>query len=79
MLAYGFMLLKGANLLSDGSEMLLEVLNPGIIGGMQTFLSPTGKNLYNKHWPMHWPLSMAKQKTFYVLLPRPCSCLFSNR
>lgn len=35
MLAYGFMLLKGANLLSDGSELLLEVLNPGIIGGGQ--------------------------------------------
>ncbi|CAL8462752.1 g2285 [Coccomyxa elongata] len=34
MLAYGFMLLKGANLLSDGSELLLEVLNPGIIGGL---------------------------------------------
>ncbi|EIE26168.1 hypothetical protein COCSUDRAFT_61158 [Coccomyxa subellipsoidea C-169] len=34
MLAYGFMLLQGANLLSDGSELLLEVLNPGIIGGL---------------------------------------------
>ena len=32
-IAYGYVLLKGAQLLSDGSEMLLEVLNPGIIGG----------------------------------------------
>jgi len=48
MLAYGFMLLKGANLLSDGSEMLLEVLNPGIIGGVQLSLSPTGTKVFNK-------------------------------
>ncbi|KAK9907616.1 hypothetical protein WJX75_007049 [Coccomyxa subellipsoidea] len=34
MLAYGFMLLQGASLLSDGSELLLEVLNPGVIGGL---------------------------------------------
>lgn len=27
-------LLQGAGLLSDGSELLLEVLNPGIIGGV---------------------------------------------
>jgi hypothetical protein len=33
-LAYGFMLLQGARLLSDGSELLLEVLDPGIIGGL---------------------------------------------
>lgn len=26
--------LQGANLLSDGSELLLEILNPGIIGGV---------------------------------------------
>ena len=32
-IAYGYVLLKGAQLLSDGSEMLLEVLNPGVIGG----------------------------------------------
>ena len=33
MLIYGYCLLQGANLLSDGSEMLLEVLDPGLIGG----------------------------------------------
>jgi hypothetical protein len=33
MLAYGYMLLQGAQQLSDGSELLLEVLNPGLIGG----------------------------------------------
>eukprot|EP00878_Enallax_costatus_P007203 GHUV01007547.1.p1 GENE.GHUV01007547.1~~GHUV01007547.1.p1 ORF type:complete len:589 (+),score=195.07 GHUV01007547.1:201-1967(+) len=31
---FGYILLKGAGLLSDGSELLLEVLNPGIIGGV---------------------------------------------
>lgn len=31
---YGYLLLRGANLLGDGSELLLEVLDPGIIGGM---------------------------------------------
>ena len=35
-IAYGYVLLKGAQLLSDGSEMLLEVLNPGVIGGVGT-------------------------------------------
>lgn len=30
---YGFCLLQGANYLSDGSEMLLEILDPGLIGG----------------------------------------------
>jgi hypothetical protein len=30
---YGYCLLQGANYLSDGSEMLLEVLDPGLIGG----------------------------------------------
>lgn len=33
MLVYGYFLLQGANLLSDGSELLLEVLDPGIVGG----------------------------------------------
>jgi Ca2+/Na+ antiporter len=31
---YGFMLLKAAQLLSDGSELLLAVMSPGIIGGL---------------------------------------------
>ncbi|EKX52502.1 hypothetical protein GUITHDRAFT_159252 [Guillardia theta CCMP2712] len=31
---YGALLLKGANLISDGSELLLEVLDPGLIGGL---------------------------------------------
>ncbi|CAD7702344.1 unnamed protein product, partial [Ostreobium quekettii] len=34
LVVYGFVLLQGANLLSDGSEMLLEVFPPGIIGGI---------------------------------------------
>lgn len=34
MLGYGYLLLQGANLLSDGSELLLEVLSPGLIGGL---------------------------------------------
>ncbi|KAK9789557.1 hypothetical protein WJX73_004608 [Symbiochloris irregularis] len=34
MLGYGYLLLQGANLLSDGSELLLEILSPGIIGGL---------------------------------------------
>ena len=33
MTMYGYCLLQGANVLSDGSEMLLEVLDPGLIGG----------------------------------------------
>eukprot|EP00238_Polyblepharides_amylifera_P008287 CAMPEP_0196588338 /NCGR_PEP_ID=MMETSP1081-20130531/60283_1 /TAXON_ID=36882 /ORGANISM="Pyramimonas amylifera, Strain CCMP720" /LENGTH=539 /DNA_ID=CAMNT_0041910809 /DNA_START=20 /DNA_END=1639 /DNA_ORIENTATION=+ len=32
--SYGYLLLQGANLISDGSELLLEVLDPGIIGGL---------------------------------------------
>lgn len=31
---YGFLMLKAAELLSDGSDMLLAVINPGIIGGL---------------------------------------------
>jgi Ca2+/Na+ antiporter len=31
---YGFVLLKGANLISDGSELLLLVMDPGLIGGL---------------------------------------------
>ncbi|KAI8469986.1 MAG: hypothetical protein J3K34DRAFT_422230 [Monoraphidium minutum] len=31
---YGYILLQGASLLSEGSELLLEVLDPGIIGGV---------------------------------------------
>lgn len=34
MVAYGYILLIGANQLSEGSELLLEILNPGIIGGL---------------------------------------------
>eukprot|EP00897_Mesotaenium_endlicherianum_P006020 jgi/Mesen1/5446/ME000271S04468 len=34
MLVYGFLLLVAAKMISDGSEGLLQVLNPGIIGGL---------------------------------------------
>lgn len=34
MLFYGRLILYAANWLSDGSELLLEILNPGIIGGV---------------------------------------------
>eukprot|EP00873_Tetraselmis_striata_P007709 jgi/Tetstr1/427973/TSEL_018047.t1 len=34
MLTYGFFLLKGANFISNGSEHLLGVLSPGVIGGL---------------------------------------------
>lgn len=34
MVVYGYFLLQGANLLSEGSEMLLEVLDPGVVGGL---------------------------------------------
>jgi hypothetical protein len=30
---YAWVLLQGAGLLSEGSELLLEILNPGLIGG----------------------------------------------
>lgn len=33
MIVYGYLLLRGAQLLSNGSELLLEVISPGIIGG----------------------------------------------
>lgn len=33
-LVYGYVLLQGAGLLSDGSELLLEILNPGVVGGV---------------------------------------------
>ncbi|KAK9799325.1 hypothetical protein WJX73_002090 [Symbiochloris irregularis] len=34
MLVYGRLILYAANWLSDGSELLLEILNPGLIGGL---------------------------------------------
>ncbi|KAL3702063.1 hypothetical protein R1sor_020085 [Riccia sorocarpa] len=34
LLVYGFCLLKAAQFLSEGSELLLTVLNPGLIGGL---------------------------------------------
>ncbi|XP_002987555.2 sodium/calcium exchanger NCL1 [Selaginella moellendorffii] len=34
LIVYGFLLLKAAQFLSEGSELLLLVLNPGIIGGL---------------------------------------------
>ena len=34
-LFYGRLILYAANWLSDGSEMLLEILNPGLIGGTE--------------------------------------------
>jgi hypothetical protein len=34
MIAYGFLLSCGAKLISDGAEMLLEVSNPVIVGGL---------------------------------------------
>ena len=30
---YGYILLTAANLISDGSELLLEICSPGLIGG----------------------------------------------
>ena len=33
-LAYGYLLLTAANLISEGSEELLEVLGPGLVGGL---------------------------------------------
>ncbi|XP_072959349.1 sodium/calcium exchanger NCL1-like [Typha angustifolia] len=33
-LAYGFLMFKAATCLSSGSEMLLEILGPGIVGGL---------------------------------------------
>jgi hypothetical protein len=32
-LTFGYVILSGANILSDGSELLLEILDPGLIGG----------------------------------------------
>ena len=43
MVMYGYCLLQGANILSDGSEMLLEVLDPGLIGGMLPWSAPDHK------------------------------------
>ena len=33
-LVYGYALLQAANLISDGSELLLEILSPGLVGGL---------------------------------------------
>lgn len=33
-LAYGYLMYLGATYLASGSEMLLEILGPGIIGGL---------------------------------------------
>ena len=40
MIVYGYLLLKGAQLLSSGSELLLEVISPGIIGGKHMVFKP---------------------------------------
>lgn len=32
-LVFGNVILKGANILAEGSELLLEIVDPGIIGG----------------------------------------------
>ncbi|KAG0628532.1 hypothetical protein M758_1G033800 [Ceratodon purpureus] len=34
LVAYGYMLLQAAQMLSDGSELLLTVMSPGVIGGL---------------------------------------------
>eukprot|EP00741_Cyanophora_paradoxa_P001378 tig00000480_g1334.t1 len=34
MLAYGFLLARGSKLIADGSELLMQILDPGIIGGL---------------------------------------------
>lgn len=39
MLGYGYVLLRGANLIADGSELLLEVMDPGVIGTFAKVLS----------------------------------------
>ena len=33
-LTYGFLMYTGAQYLSDGSELLLEILGPGLVGGL---------------------------------------------
>lgn len=35
-LTFGYVILSGANILSDGSELLLEILDPGLIGGARS-------------------------------------------
>lgn len=34
MLVYGYLLFTAAKFISDGSELLLEVMNPGLLGGL---------------------------------------------
>ena len=34
MLVYGFILLKASKMIADGSEMLMLIINPGVIGGL---------------------------------------------
>jgi hypothetical protein len=34
MLAYGFLVYKGSSYISDGSEQLLQVMGPGLVGGL---------------------------------------------
>ncbi len=50
---YGYLLLRGARLLSDGSELLLEVISPGIIGGedasASAFLSHSPASKHYNH------------------------------
>lgn len=77
LVAYGFMLLKAAQLLSDGSELLLSVMSPGVIGGLVlpilgafpdalliagTFLDRYPRIFFN---PSIQKLSTKNQKTFY--------------
>ena len=49
-ITYGYLLLQGAKLLSDGSEGLLEVLdNPGLIGGRQHSRLPAAQQAVSLH------------------------------
>lgn len=47
---YGYVLLQGAGLLADGSELLLEVVEPGIIGGNR----PCRLSLHSSNKRVHW-------------------------
>ena len=52
---YGYVLLQGAGLLADGSELLLEVVEPGIIGGNRPCrLIPHSSNSFEHTWCVSW-------------------------
>ena len=79
-LAYGFLMFKSATYLSSGSEMLLQILGPGIVGGL--FLPILGALpdalliLGTPSPPLPFPSSLCTTRSLAWWDPRCCCCCY---